>query len=101
VYNGHRVIPKSQWYVYSLMLPIPTTLESRCYAYRDQTGALIWEGPCVQYYPNGNLRVQSHYLHGQLDGRESIFNESGIEMSRTYWTQGKDVRLIQCPCADP
>jgi hypothetical protein len=101
VYNGHRVVSRSEWYGYSWVLPIPTNLSSRCYAYRDQTGAWIWEGPCVKYYRNGNLRVQSNYLHGLLDGRESIFNKAGIEMSRTYWTQGKDVRHIQCPCVDP
>jgi len=101
VYNGQRVAPKSQWYAYSLVLPIPTGLASRCYAYRDQTGTLIWEGPCVKYYPNGKLRVRSNYLHGQLDGKESIFNEAGIELSRIYWNQDKIVRQIQCPCVDP
>jgi hypothetical protein len=101
IYNGQRVVRRTQWYGYSQVFPIPTGRFSAAYAYRDKTGAWIREGPYVEYYPNGNVRIASYYLHGHLDGKESVFNESGIEMFRTYWDQDKQVRRLQCPCVDP
>ena len=100
-YNGQRVVRRTQWYGYSQVFPIPTGRFSAAYAYWDKTGAWIREGPYVEYYPNGNVRIASYYLHGHLDGKESVFNESGIEMFRTYWDQDKQVRRLQCPCVDP
>ncbi len=101
VYNGRRVTRQTQWYVYSLTIPIPRRLAAVCYAYQDATAAWIREGPCVEYYPNGKLRLDSYYLHGELDARQSVFNEYGIETLRFYWAQGKMVREIHCPCVDP
>jgi hypothetical protein len=84
IYNGQRLFRKTQWYGYSQMIPIPNRRFSTAYAYRDKTGAWIREGPYVEYYRNGNFRIASYYLHGHLDGKESVFNEYGIEMFRTY-----------------
>jgi hypothetical protein len=101
VYNGRRVSRKTQWYAYSLVLPIPVSRYSVYYVYQDQPGAWIREGPYAEYYRNGNVRLERYYLHGEQDGKESVFNEYGNEMFRTYWAQGKQVRRIQCPCVDP
>jgi hypothetical protein len=101
VYNGLRVARKTQWYGYSQVLPIPTGRFSVYYAYQDPTGAWIREGPYVEYYSNGHVRFERYYVHGQPDGKESVFNEAGIEMFRTNWDQGKEVRRIHCPCVDP
>jgi hypothetical protein len=101
VYNGRRVTRQTQWYVYSLTIPIPTGRAAVCYAYQDATGAWIREGPCVEYYQDGKLRLVSNYLHGELDAKQSVFNEYGIETLRFYWAQGKMVREIRCPCVDP
>jgi hypothetical protein len=101
VYNGRSVTRQTQWYVYSLTIPIPTGRAAVYYAYQDATGAWIREGPCVEYYQNGKLRLVSYYLHGELDAKQSVFNEYGIETLRFYWAQGKMVREIRCPCVDP
>jgi len=101
VYNGLRVARQTQWYVYSLTIPIPTSRAAVYYAYQDATGAWIREGPCVEYYQNGNLRLVSNYLHGELDATQSVFNEYGIETLRFYWAQGKMVREVRCPCVGP
>ena len=101
VYNGHRVTRRTKWYGYSEVLPIPTGRFSVSYDYQDETGVWIQEGPATEYYSNGNVRVQGYYLHGQLEGKQSVFNEAGIEMFRTYWTLGKEIHRIQCPCVDP
>jgi len=101
VYNGRRVTRQTQWYGYSQIIPIPRSRAAVYYAYRDATGAWIREGPCVEYYLNGNLRIVSYYLHGQLDAKQSVFNEYGIETLRFYWARGKMVREIRCPCVDP
>jgi antitoxin component YwqK of YwqJK toxin-antitoxin module len=90
-----------EWYGYSLILPIPASRSSAYYTYKDQTGAWVREGPYVEYYRNGNLRLESYYVHGQLDGKESVFNEYGNEMFRIYWAQDKQLREIRCPCVDP
>jgi hypothetical protein len=101
VYNGQRVTRKTQWYVYSLQLPIPVGRAAIYYAYQNADGAWIREGPSVEYYRNGNPRTKSYFLHGQVEGKESDFNEYGIEMFRFYWAQGKMVRELRCPCVDP
>ncbi|MGA9888564.1 MAG: hypothetical protein WBQ31_13775 [Candidatus Acidiferrales bacterium] len=101
VYNGQRVTRKTQWYGYGYGIPIPTGLASVYYAYQEPTGTWIREGPCVEYYPNGKRRIESYYLHGQLDVKESLFNENGIETLRFYWAQRKMVREVRCPCVDP
>jgi hypothetical protein len=101
IYNGRRVTRQTQWYVYSLTIPIPTGRAAVCYAYQDAAGAWIREGPCVEYYPNGRLRLVSYYLNGQLDATQSVFNEYGIETLRFYWAQGKMVREVRCPCVGP
>ena len=101
VYNGRRVARKTEWYGYSQILPIPTGRFSVSYGYQDQAGVWIPEGPYTGYFPNGNVRVECYYVHGQLDGKQSIFNEAGIEIFRTYWTLGIEVHRIQCPCVDP
>lgn len=101
VYNGQRVTRQTQWYVYSLLLPIPVGRAAVYYAYQDSDGAWIREGPSVEYYRNGNVRTESYFLHGQAEGKVSDFNEYGIEVFRFYWAQGKMVREIRCPCVDP
>jgi len=101
IYNGQPVVRRTQWYGYSQVIPIPTGRFSAAYAHRDETGAWIREGPYVEYYPNGNVRIRSYYLHDHLDGKESVFNEYGIEMFRIFWDQDQEVRRIQCPCVDP
>jgi hypothetical protein len=101
VYNGRRVTRRTEWYAYSLIVPIPRSRAAVYYAYQDATGAWIREGPCVEYYLNGKLRLVSYYLNGQLDATQSVFNEYGIETLRFYWAQGKMVREVRCPCVGP
>lgn len=100
VYNGQRVTRKTQWYAYSMQLPIPVRRAAIYYAYQGADGARVREGPSVENYRNGNLRTESYFLHGQVEGKESDFNEYGIEMFRFYWAQGKMVREVRCPCVD-
>jgi hypothetical protein len=101
VYNGRRVTRQTEWYAYSLIIPIPRSRAAVYYAYQDATGAWIREGPCVEYYLNGKLRLVSYYRSGQLDATQSVFNEYGIETLRFYWAQGKMVREVRCPCVGP
>jgi hypothetical protein len=101
VYNGQRATRRIQWYGYSSVLPIPVARFAVYYESQEQAGAWIREGPYAEYYRNGHVRLERYYLHGEQDGTESVFNEYGNEMFRTYWVQGKQVRRIQCPCVDP
>ena len=43
------------------------------------------EGEYVSYYDNGNIREKSHYINGELDGIQLLFNENGeLEETISY-----------------
>ena len=101
VYDGRRVTRKLEWYGYGLGSPLRKSLYAKYYVYEDQPGHWVKQGPYVEYYPNGNVRLENYYVDDQQNGKESIFNEAGIETLRIYWQQNKNVGYLRCPCVDP
>jgi antitoxin component YwqK of YwqJK toxin-antitoxin module len=101
VYDGRRVTRKLEWYGHGLGNPLRKSLYAKYYVYEGQPGHWVKQGPYVEYYPNGNVRLENYYVDDQQNGKESIFNEAGIETLRIYWQQNKNVGYQRCPCVDP
>ncbi|MFH1622777.1 MAG: toxin-antitoxin system YwqK family antitoxin [Candidatus Omnitrophota bacterium] len=55
----------------------------------------IPEGPVKGYYPNGNLRFESYYKNGKLEGKFKFYYESGILQTEKNYKNDKEEGLCK------
>src|SRR5262245_29824291 len=75
-YDGHIVVRHTDWYEFSMLLPVPYRHASVHYYYRDGD-AEVRHGRFANYYGNGQLQTVGYYRNGEFDGRWCDFDRSG------------------------
>ena len=47
-----------------------------------------------EYWGNGNLKSETHYKDGEIEGLETWFYRTGEKLEETYWKNGKRSGLV-------
>lgn len=64
-----------------------TRYKDRSVEYYIQSGG-VRDGQCILTYPNGNSKMISYYLKGQLHGPSCFYAENGQETIRSWFIEG-------------
>ena len=60
------------------------------------SGSSYCEEPVVKrkYWRNGNLKSETHYKDGEIEGLETWFYRTGDKLEETYWKNGRQSGLV-------